>query len=272
MKTMEYRSYSPRPSLSAYVRNFWTLEGTASPTQPFVYRTMADGCAELIFHYEGLFDDFEQDTWSASFRSGIHGPAGASRLFRVQTSFRILGAYLYPFTIMALTGMPAIELCDELPDAESLWGSGGRLLEECIAEATGIEEQINLASEFLESKLSAAKGPDRRLTQLVSSIIHHPGSYSVPTLATDAGMSVRHLERQFARYVGFSPKRFMRINRFQQVLKLYPGPNRNLVDIAYECGYYDQAHFIHDFKKFAGIHPSSYFKHNTDTADLRSIL
>jgi transcriptional regulator GlxA family with amidase domain len=86
----------------------------------------------------------------------------------------------------------------------------------------------------------------------------HPGSVSVEALARDAGVSVRTLERHFLTHVGLSPKRWLRILRFQRVVgEGDPGPD--LLGRALRAGYYDQAHFLRDFREFAGTTPGRFF-------------
>ncbi len=72
-------------------------------------------------------------------------------------------------------------------------------------------------------------------------------------------LCTRQFERRFKEYSGFSPKLFSRITRFQSSLDSFGNKDKSLTDIAYDCDYYDQSHFINDFKEFSGYHPSQYF-------------
>ena len=75
-------------------------------------------------------------------------------------------------------------------------------------------------------------------------------------LAAEIGVSCRHLTRQFQRAVGLSPKEFGRISRFLHALQLVGGGNhRSLTEIALDCGFFDQAHFNHEFRELAGMSP-----------------
>ncbi len=91
-------------------------------------------------------------------------------------------------------------------------------------------------------------------------IIRAKGQTSIDSLIRNIGISGRQLERKFNRLVGLTPKTFSRILRFQNVLNLL---NRNhfqvLTTLGLECGFYDQAHFIHEFKEFTGQSPTAYF-------------
>ncbi|TXJ23716.1 MAG: AraC family transcriptional regulator [Chitinophagaceae bacterium] len=72
-------------------------------------------------------------------------------------------------------------------------------------------------------------------------------------------LSTRQFERNFKEFAGFSPKLYSRIIRFQSAIEQYGQTGKSLTEIAYDCGYYDQSHFIHDFKEFSGLHPRHYF-------------
>ena len=75
-------------------------------------------------------------------------------------------------------------------------------------------------------------------------------------LAAEIGVSCRHLTRQFQRAVGLSPKEFGRVSRFLHALQLLnAGNSRSLTDVALDCGFFDQAHFNHEFREFAGMSP-----------------
>ena len=79
---MKYFTIKPPESLAEYVRYFWVLEGEASPDKAYIHRSMADGCAELIFHYNGIFDELIEDVAGKSFSSGTRRPISS-----VQTLF-----------------------------------------------------------------------------------------------------------------------------------------------------------------------------------------
>ena len=81
---------------------------------------------------------------------------------------------------------------------------------------------------------------------------------TVEQLAARFNLSERQFNRKFKEYAGFSPKMYMRLTRLNKAIK-QQAANKPLSRIAYECGYYDQSHFIHDVKTFTGYHPSFYF-------------
>ncbi|HEX2898290.1 MAG TPA: helix-turn-helix domain-containing protein [Bacteroidia bacterium] len=86
------------------------------------------------------------------------------------------------------------------------------------------------------------------------------------------GISMRQLERTFKDHAGFSPKTYARILRFQSTTKEYGNTHKTLTDIALDCGYYDQAHFIHDFRQFSGYAPGDYFFGKPEGIEYRETL
>src|SRR5262249_42585924 len=95
---------------------------------------------------------------------------------------------------------------------------------------------------------------DLKLIQTAAKLLHRTkGEYRIAELADYCEVSVRQLERGFRHVIGTSPKVFARTLRFQEAQRrLMFDPDADLTALAYECGYFDQAHFIKDFKAFAG--------------------
>lgn len=258
---MNYYTIAPSPALSPYVRFFWVLESDA----PYCHRSMADGCAEMIFHYKGVFDEISTTgEVTTSFTSGLHGPSQNYRRFTTDKGFGIFGVYLYPFTIPYLFSLPANELTDQAPDLESLFGEEGTELEEKILLAPDNRQRVVVMSSFLEKKLLRSYSTHSACVTVISDIIHSRGATTVNDLAKRSFLSVRQFERNFKTFSGFSPKLYSRIIRFQTAIQLYGANYKTLSDIAYDCGYYDQSHFIHDFKQFSGYHPRQYFSGNAE--------
>jgi AraC-like DNA-binding protein len=261
---MNYYTIAPSLSLSAYVRFFWVLESN----EPYCHRSMADGCAEMIFHYKGTFDEITLPTQiEKSFMSGLHGPSKNYRRFITNESFGIFGVYLYPFAIPQLFSMPASELSDQMPDLQTLFGAEGRELEDKIMLAKNNSQRVAIISSFLERKLLANNNRQPAFCSAISDIIHSRGFVSVNELAKRSFLSVRQFERNFKIFSGFSPKLYSRIIRFQMATQQYGNMQKSLTDIAYDCGYYDQSHFIHEFKQFSGYHPKQYFSGKAEAVE-----
>lgn len=263
---MNYFTIEPSPRLARYVRYFWVLEGEATSSQPYVHRSMADGCAELLFHYNGVFDELVGNTTTtSSFPSGLAGQSQQVRRFTINRNFGIFGVYLYPFTASHLFSVAATELKNQMIDLHSLLGKDASALEERMVLAGTNSDRVKIISDFIESKIAVASCASPGVFETIQHVIATKGTISVEALAQRNFLSTRQFERSFLQFTGFNPKLFSRIVRFQSTLQEYGSSKKSLTTIAYESGYYDQSHFIQDFKQFSGHNPKEYFSGKTET-------
>ncbi len=267
---MVYYTLPPSPELAPYIRFFWVLESEASESRPYIHRSMADSCAELIFHYRGRFNELiSTDKIEKSFTAGLHGPSQNFRRFAIQQSFGIFGVYLYPFALAQLFSIPAVEVCNQMPDLASLLGIEGKELEDKIMCAPDNDTRLGLLSDYFKNKLKTNYLKQPPVFAAIQFIIQNKGLIPVSQLAEQTCLSTRQFERTFKTFSGFGPKLFSRIIRFQAALSEYGNQQKSLTEISYACGYYDQSHFIHDFKEFSGHHPKVYFSGRTSESAYR---
>ncbi len=257
-----YYTIPPPASLAAFVRMFWVYE-IERGDEPYIYRSMADGCAEMVFHYHNTFDEVTDTGIVKQGHAMLQAQSQTYRRFVTYGSFGIFGVYLYPFALPHLFRVSAATASNHMPDLQTLLGAEGRLLEEQIMTAPCNQARVAILSTFLESKLKNAPLPPA--IYAIHHVIHAKELMPVNDMAYHFNLSTRQLERKFNELAGFSPKMYTRIMRFQSALKQYDrDAGRTLTDIAYDCGYYDQSHFIRDFKSFSGYHPGIYFKGNAE--------
>jgi AraC-like DNA-binding protein len=268
---MKYFMLSPPPCLADYVRFFWVLEMEGLDGQPYVYRSMADGCAEIIFHYRGPFSEILSNCELSQAQAMVHAQTRNHRRFVTKEDFGIFGAYIYPSAIPSLFGYSATALSDEMPHLIDLLGIEGKNLEDAIMNAPDNGHRAELLSQFLIRRLATSKPTVSLATHAVRTIIEAKGNIHITALADHHGISIRQMERHFHDYAGFSPKTYARILRFQASMNEYGHSEKRLVDIALDCGYYDQAHFIHDFKAFSGYSPSEYFFGKPEGIEYRQV-
>lgn len=258
---VKYTTIPPSRPLSEFVRFYWVLEGEGA----YSHHSMADVCAEMLFHYKGQFTEAAPERkGEKTFLAGLSAQTSGTRRFDISESFGIFGIYLFPDAISRLFGIRASELAEEMPDLVSLLGPEGRILESQMLSAKSNPERIRLIESFFLSRLSQLSLDSRPVFSAMRELMHHREPLKVKSLADKYCLSERQLERQFKNYSGFSPKKFQRISRFHFVTSQYGVVDRSLADIALECGYYDQAHFCADFKQFSGITPRQFFSGTTD--------
>lgn len=258
---MLYQVFDPPLHLAPYVRFFWALEDTVAAGEEFVHRSMADGSVEIVFHYQGTFDEIAFDgSREFSPLSNIQAQSTGYRRFSTRESFGLFGTYLYPFALPKLFRIPAYDLTNLSPDLTSVLGAAGGELTDKMIEASSNEERVIVMSDFLSRKLSASSHELPPLFRSVHRILDASGAISVSELAENFSISKRQFERRFKEFAGLPPKLYSRVIRFQAATKHKFEGNRDLTAIAYESGYYDQSHFISDFKEFSGYTPKEYFR------------
>jgi AraC-like DNA-binding protein len=257
---MLYQVFDPPANLAQYVRFFWALEADVAPGEKFVHRSMADGCVEMVFHYRSAFDEITAgEVIQASPLASIQAQSTRYRRFVTGESFGIFGAYLYPFAIPRLFGLPASDFTNFSPDLASVFGKEGSLLDERMCTAPTNEDRIKIVSEFLTAKLNARTRELPVIFRSIHTILANKGTLAVESLAAEHNVSKRQFERRFKDLAGLPPKLYSRVVRFQAATQFKLNGTRDLTEIAYACGYYDQSHFINDFREFSGYTPKEYF-------------
>jgi AraC-like DNA-binding protein len=254
---MNYYTVKPSSRLADYVRYFWVFEGTLKEKESFTLRTPASGYPQLLFHYRGIFNDLSHNHHKLSFSSGIHGQTHMHRIFSISENFGMIGVHLYPYSLKTWFNLPTIEFTNQLPDLDSILNPAEISLSERVLEAKNNQERILIISDFLESKIKTSVKPE--IVYTVKEIIQANGNISIKKLLSDVSLSQRQFERTFKEQVGFSAKLFARIIRFNSLITKSDWKEKSLTEIALDFGYYDQSHFIHEFKEFSGVNPKTYF-------------
>jgi AraC-like DNA-binding protein len=256
---MKYFTIQPPPSLTPYVRCFWVLEHDfGADEQSYIYRSVADGCVEMVFHYRASFDEIITGGQPHNWLSGIHFQSDHYRRFETKQSFGIFGAYIYPFAMPYLFNVPSDETSNEMLDLHTFLSREGWELEEKIMIAPDNYKRAEILTAFFERRLMKIRLKDDTIANSIKHVIHSGQIDTVVQLADKFNFSTRQFDRKFKEYAGFSPKTYLRLIRLSNALKQHKN-NKSLGRIAYECGYYDQSHFIHDVKQFTGYHPGFYF-------------
>ena len=268
---MNYFTIPPPVALAPYIQFFWVLEGSATPQNPFHHRVLAESSPEWIFYCKGQFE--LQETREGNHTTSFSCLSGQLQRFKklfTLNDFCLFGVYLFPYAIPAIFGLPAHALSDQTVDSGTLLGKEGLMLEEKVFSASGHRHRAKLISQFILQRLAKSQETDSPVFVSIRQILSSSAALSIPTLADACYLSRRQFERKFIHYAGYSPKQFQRIARFNTVIKAFDQQPRTLTEMAYDCGYYDQSHFIHDFQLFSGYNPKAFFSRQQQAADYRA--
>jgi AraC-like DNA-binding protein len=242
---MRYREFRPSEPVRSFVERYWTLdaEGGAADVQ----KVVPDGRAELILNLGEPFEAFHDGRWQRQPVCFLAGQITGPLLLRPRGPAHIIGVHFRPHGAAQFFGLPMRELSDSFTPAADLSPALARELADARTVAQLDETMARRASALSE---------DRLMGEAVRHILQTRGAVDIAGLARALNLSSRQLERRFKSGVGLSPKLFCRIQRFQQVFHVIGAERPDWVTAAVECGYYDQAHLIHDFKDFSGETPA----------------
>lgn len=259
---MNYQTFLPHSDLESLVKCYWTLEVSVEETS-HRQRIIPDGCIEMIFI---LGDDIKRYTSGDEFiiqpRAMVLGqtiepfyiqPTGYVNSFAIRF-------YPYGFASFATTSIknlanketPIELLFEEKPAKE---------LEQKIIHATDTRKRIEIIENFLLDKFNDKATIDSIVKSTIDTILLTRGSTPINAILKEDLPKRRQLERKFLKQIGISPKQLGKVIRLQTALKmLLNQKTETLTKIAYESEYYDQAHFIKDFKEFTGTNPKEFLK------------
>ncbi len=175
---------------------------------------------------------------------------------RVET-FSIL---FQPTGLQRLFCLPGREIVDQHYEADAVLGPGWARLRSQLGEAGSFAKRVQIADAFFSAAVPDVKA-EPRLDGVLQDMISKQGCVRIKTLAHDAGVSLRQLERRFVTDLGIGPKHYARILRFEGAILQKAASGRDWTTVAHELGYHDQMHMIHDFQALSGERPTSLAPH-----------
>ncbi len=223
---------------------------------PAFERVIPKGMMSLIFHRgERIFSSSENQLQPRAFLSGQS--TTYSNLSYYGT-VDMISVEFHPAGAKAFFNIPMIELNGQTVSVDALSDPQLTELEKRLSESPDPKSCIFLIEKFLYKRIYRLEAHNlKRIGAVMQSI--YRGEQSIDRLAETACLGYKQFKRVFAGYVGANPKDFLRVVRFQKALHILQiQPEITLTQLAYECGYYDQAHFIKEFKLFSGYTPTEY--------------
>ena len=241
----------PAPPLAAFVESLWHFAGGQ-----FAHsreRILPSGKPQLLIN----LDEDELRSWHGPRLHRTRGAALAglfTRHFTIDTAEQraIVGVSFHPGGAFPFFAVPADAVSEQHVELHNLWGRDGALLRERLLELPTPHARLQLLEKLL---LRLAVRPLHFDPALAFALDALEGGAAISSLVTRLGTTPRRFIREFSQAVGLTPKRWQRVRRFQRVLGAV---GTDWAQVALECGYFDQAHLIHDFHAFSGISPSGY--------------
>jgi AraC-like DNA-binding protein len=253
-----YAEHAPPPDLASSVACFWTRmpPPNAGVHAGSLHRVLPDGCVDIIVGLSHADDD--------AFDLMAVGTMTRPLILRDEAADVHIGVRFRPGYAYAALGIPAEELTDDRVDFERLASGDRRTLDDIAAEPTH-GRRLELLVRLVRERIATAPIVPASVRRAVRAIAVDHGNVRVAGLAADIGITRQQLARQFAMHVGVSPKTFARVMRTRAALARADAARAahpRAIDwsaIAHDLGFYDQPHFIDDFKAITGSTPGQWF-------------
>ncbi len=253
--------YLPCEGLKPFVELFWEGSFNINATRPLSMQMIPTGCLELIFHLNDLHCDLENNTsWSQTPDYMIMGLFTKPYEVRFKNYVKVFAIRFKPEGIYNVFGVPASELMDRYEDMSMVLGRGFLDFSHRLKEEISVISMIQRTEDYLLKNLLDNK-IDVNYVNFAAKLIRNTKGVKIKDLPGKLCISKRQLEREFKDKIGISPKHYLRIIRINEVLRLLNEEHViDLTSVAYHCGYFDQAHFINDFKRITGQKPTIFIK------------
>jgi AraC-like DNA-binding protein len=259
---LNYSEFAPKKELQPFVDCYWLLEGeTQSGDQPFREKVLPHAHPEMVFVYGNSFKaSFGDEAPRRMPRSFIVGQIDKYINLETTGTAGALGVKFKPDGLYQLLQLPMSAFTNRSLILTDVLGNSATELTDRVVSAQTPVERISLLEHYLLSRVPSKPNALPYIPKAVNKIMGSGGSVSVGELTDEFGVSERQMERKFLERVGITPKLLARIARINHVFKLLKTcPQFSWLDVIYSCGYFDQAHFIRDFKNLAGETPTQFF-------------
>lgn len=266
---MLYLERIPAAPLSSYIRALWY---TSSPqTSHRRERILPSGCVQIILNLarDFLLDCPVNQNERHTSPSLIVGARSVFEIVDTSDMADLLGVVFQPGGFAPFASEGADLFSNRNVPLEDAWGTPARILRDRLRELSTPQARLLCLEHFLLERFTSqfARPTPRRRPEVDFALRHFdraPSIASVRETACRIGWSERRFSQVFRQEVGFAPKVWCRIRRFQRaVQQLHSGAEMCWAELALDCGYYDQAHFANEFHAFSGIDASTYSARRT---------
>ncbi len=243
-----YIEFLPDIKLQPFIYCYWQLKTTQTLTEQFNYRVVADGCIDIYFELNNPQENY------------VMGFCKKFTEFPLEDTFNYVGVRFLPTMFPQLFGINAMELSNRFEHLHLVVPHLSDFITFSFNENQQQEDIRTLLDNFFLDQITKTTFDcDNRLYGAIEIILKKFGVLDVEK-ELNTGISTRQLRRLFEFYIGDTTKTFSKIVRFQNTLKAKPSSQSLQQNkLFFDVGYYDQSHFIKEFKNFYGVTPSKAF-------------
>lgn len=253
-------SIIPTEILSKYIKNYFIVETDNSEDYLPNERVYPCGYATMVFHYgspsifqkKDSIKNIEPNLVICGQQTSYYDLALSGKTGMILIVFK-------PHGVKSFFNFPITELLNENPSLQDLIKNESIELEDKLFNSPNNRQRITHLENFLIKKL-IHNDEFERVEYALEIIENSKGQIKAQDIAHEVCLGIKQFERTFSKYVGINPKKYASIVRFQNVIQMKrKHDNSSMFQLAFDNGYYDHAHFIHDFKSFTGLSPKEFF-------------
>jgi AraC-like DNA-binding protein len=254
----EYREFLPPPQLADHFLCFWT-QTVVGPQGAYEHRVLPDACIDIV-----LVNDAPPM---------VVGPWTVPFLAQLSVGTSITGARLHPGRASSLLGMPASELLNQSIPIAAAKGAMQNIRLEQVIEQPNSTARRSILGQVLVASMEQYAPLDQAVLAGIQWLSRRPRG-RIEQLSRWIGISERQLHRRFTAAIGYSPKTFQSVLRFQRLLKTAreTGAERSLADLAASVGYADQAHMTREVHRLANLRPTVLLRSTESTLQMSDLF
>lgn len=245
---VSFKQIKPHPSLTNYIYYYWSFHSNIELINGFNYKVVPNGCIDIFF---------ELNTPGKNY---ITGQSLSNSEIKLTQKFHYVGICFMPLGFSMAYKINAADLTSRYENLDNVLPKTSKYITDSFSEKdTEASIQEKLDNFFIKLFSGTRCKIDNRLLESYAYIIEKAGNIKIET-ELNFGLSSRQLRRLFNDQIGVSPKAFANIIRFQKIIQSYYYYSKKRKIITDSGIFYDQSHFINEFKKFHGITPGKYEK------------
>lgn len=250
----------PSPPLTSYINYVWYCDGPVLYPRlkmlpmPSLHLMVSFGDPFMVYEAGGRPFATCAESWAVGLWNAHHIMDWPPDMRILTVSFKPGGAY--PFLRLSLS-----ELHNQIVPLDAIWGRFAAEIRERLYAAPTLQARFALLDRLLLARLQEEPRGLDAVRYAVAEIARNHGAVPIRALSDHIGISQKHLNAQFKRLVGATPKELARIYRFKHVLySIDPSQPVDWTHLAFQFRYYDQSHFNKDFEAFTGDNPTEYLR------------
>ena len=266
---MEFSKFQPSAHLKHLITYFWELKSTESDAPIGTYRFVPDGYVDWIFHLGSPWQCDFPDAISSTKTSKFHVFGQIKKhvdLKLPESKLHLFGVKFNPWVVKNIWNLDMHYLTNSCLAIEDLDLPEIHVLQEQISIADNLKSRMSIIESYLSPYINLKE--DNSLKEVLLSYSNERTRLNDQS----TGFGVRRLEQRFKTEIGISPKLYYRTQRINKVIgEITSTSSQTLTQLALNNNYYDQSHFIRDFKQFTGLNPSRFLKSIEPNGDILNL-